>query len=110
MPDLTAERLHEIVSPVWEKHPETRPPLEVIGEYVAGRFYATNPEVAALLCEAGMVRWLAERCSDCDMLEIGAPDDDDQTPAWVAIAWTRQWRGEAPTLIEALAAACLSVP
>lgn len=112
MIDLPAQRLHEVMAPVWEKHPETRPEGLTwcdAGDDSYGCRYAASwlrkgrqrePDEATLLCESGMVRWLAEH--------------DDYVQIWRAPYRWHAGSGapqfEAPTLLEALAAACLAVP
>ena len=72
MGELTAERVWEIVEPVWKKHPGTRPQglVHVEGELraspqAARGFYLRGQDIEAcdtiLLCESGLVRWLAGR-------------------------------------------------
>ena len=61
MPDLTPERVWEIVEPVWEKHPETRMPAlshEPLGWMLHEQYYI-SPDLVALLCVGRMVEFLS---------------------------------------------------
>ena len=105
MTDLPAERLHEVMAPVWKKHPETRPKIMWF-EGADWRYHdggseaILGNEAATLLCESGMVRWLLGR---------GQPASADIyrcTSGEISVESGEQ----RDTLVEALAAACMAVP
>lgn len=124
MPDLTAARLHEIIAPVWSKHPGTRPEVPLAGDlkwaemrswwpgeqlFYGWKWCSTNVpvEVAELFCEAQMTRWLSKRQPH----GIGINSSDLRTSVWLIKEMFGVERTEnKPALIEALAATCLAVP
>lgn len=112
MPDLSPERLHEIMEPVWKKHPGTRPAeLEYVPVVwsLAGGWDITHVEVATLLCEAQMTRWLAEQDWDPCLRRVSLPRGWTVTlESSLSSATDEDFMGDTP--IEALAAACLAVP
>ena len=98
MPDITAERIAEIMEPVFQAV------LPVAAEVSRGcrgcRDLANNPMCHAMLCEAAMVRWLAdERIA----VEVVRSDGWDVVLAPEGIGY------HGGTLLEALAAGVLAV-
>lgn len=115
MPDLPPERLHEIVGPVWTKHPGTRPEgLEFrdgawwlhtdIGDI--GGLVRILPWSATLLCEAQMTRWLWER----DQIAMDVDAAASAKDGYFYFLQTSSGEYAKPTRVEALAAACMAVP
>ena len=109
MPDLTPERLWEIVKPVWQKHRGTSVDGlsywhrdKGCGQWYLCRADRVLPDIACLLCEGGFTRFLAER-GYCEIHELPRRDGWKISACPIVMA-------TGPTIIEALAAACLSVP
>ena len=103
MPDPTAQQLHDLISPLWEREPELRPDeLYYAGGDQQWTYTLTKDMLvtsATQLCESQMVRWLTKdddigisRCVDGFVVDVQS---------------LRPFG--APTFIQALAAACTAV-
>lgn len=110
-PELTATQLHELMQPLWERKLGLRPErlelkpafpeasfarLQEVHWIFDGRFMGT--QVATQLCESQMVRWLAAH----DHVKIFGG-----VGGWDVQGWSEWFT--APTLVQALAAACTAV-
>lgn len=102
-PDLSAEALWEVVKPVWEKHPKTRPSGEWAHwlEHLGTAVTISDDWVGS--CEARMIRWLCNRDEGVSIWK--------NVDGWnIALDSEGEHPNDYPTLLHALAAACMEVP
>lgn len=107
---MTAQELHQLTAPLFEKHPKANPDglfYHFLKSQGGGDWYlepyddSIVADHAALIIQGHLVEWLAGN-TFCRHLSISAPDGE--TVFW----YVEGKRGE--TLLHSLVSACMEVP
>ncbi len=113
MPDPTAQQLHDLMQPLFEREPGLRPdrllwsPTYLPYDWVLDGGQ-TRIGIATQLCESQMARWLSGKRD----IEIGRGGKPEYPQDWFYVSFTTQdevfgeWQ---PILVQALASACSAV-